>query len=70
MAIKDFLQLKGVDEATLTALLDRAGELKALMRKGNPPRDILAGKTVVNMFFENSTRTICSFEAAGKNLGA
>lgn len=70
MAIKDFLQLKGVDEATLTALLDRAGELKALMRKGNPPQDILAGKTVVNMFFENSTRTRCSFEAAGKNLGA
>lgn len=70
MAKKDFLQLKGVDEATLTALLDRAGEFKSLMRKGNPPRDILAGKTVVNMFFENSTRTRCSFEAAGKNLGA
>lgn len=70
MAIKDFLQLKGVDEATLTALLDRAKEFKALMQRGTPPKDILTGKTVVNMFFENSTRTRCSFEAAGKNLGA
>ena len=33
-------------------------------------RDVLAGMTQINMFFENSTRTQASFELAGKRLGA
>ena len=36
----------------------------------NGPRDVLAGKTLINLFFENSTRTEKSFELAGKRLGA
>jgi len=36
----------------------------------NPDRSILKGKTLINVFFENSTRTEKSFELAGKRLGA
>ena len=36
----------------------------------NPDRSVLRGKTLVNLFFENSTRTEKSFELAGKRLGA
>ena len=36
----------------------------------SPARSILAGKTLVNLFFENSTRTEKSFEIAGRRLGA
>jgi aspartate carbamoyltransferase catalytic subunit len=35
-----------------------------------PHRDLLAGLTVINAFFDNSTRTLLSFEIAGKRLGA
>lgn len=46
-------------------LLDRAEEFL-----DERHRDILAGKIIVNMFFENSTRTRSSFEIAAKRLGA
>jgi len=36
----------------------------------SPDRSVLKGKTLVNLFFENSTRTEKSFEVAGKRLGA
>jgi len=36
----------------------------------SPERNILSGKTLVNLFFENSTRTLKSFEIAGRRLGA
>ena len=36
----------------------------------NPYNNILAKKTLVNLFFENSTRTRCSFSTAAKNMGA
>lgn len=39
-------------------------------RKGNKKSALLRGKTVINLFFENSTRTRTSFELAGKRLGA
>jgi aspartate carbamoyltransferase catalytic subunit len=34
------------------------------------PRDILAGKKIITIFFENSTRTLSSFEMASKRMGA
>lgn len=39
-----------------------------VQKSGN--RDVLRGKTLINLFFENSTRTEKSFELAGKRLGA
>jgi len=52
---------------TLLDLSDRYAEEN---RKGVRHRDVLAGMTQINMFFENSTRTQASFELAGKRLGA
>ena len=54
----------------ITTILDLADSYVALSRRPNKHGDALAGLTQVNMFFENSTRTLASFELAGKRLGA
>lgn len=50
-------------------LLDRAEAMIPISRQ-RKTMDALAGKTQINLFFENSTRTQASFEIAGKRLGA
>ena len=54
----------------ITALLDLADTYVALSRSGNKKTDVLKGRTLINLFFEASTRTQSSFELAGKRLGA
>ena len=51
-------------------LLDEAEQWVALNRQPKKHTDRLAGLTLINAFFENSTRTLLSFEIAGKRLGA
>jgi aspartate carbamoyltransferase catalytic subunit len=51
-------------------LLDEAEQWIALNRRSTKHSDLLAGLTIINAFFENSTRTLLSFEIAGKRLGA
>jgi aspartate carbamoyltransferase catalytic subunit len=51
-------------------LLDQAEQWVALNRQSAKHTDLLAGLTIINAFFENSTRTLLSFEIAGKRLGA
>ncbi len=51
-------------------LLDEAQQWVALNRRPSKHTDALAGLTIINAFFENSTRTLLSFEIAGKRLGA
>jgi len=51
-------------------LLDAAEEWVALNKLASKHADRLAGLTIINAFFENSTRTLLSFEIAGKRLGA
>jgi aspartate carbamoyltransferase catalytic subunit len=51
-------------------LLDEAEQWVALNRGTAKHDDRLAGLTLINAFFENSTRTLLSFEIAGKRLGA
>jgi aspartate carbamoyltransferase catalytic subunit len=51
-------------------LLDEAEQWVALNRQPTKHTDLLAGLTIINAFFENSTRTLLSFEIAGKRLGA
>lgn len=51
-------------------LLDQAEQWVALNRQRSKHCDLLAGLTIINAFFENSTRTLLSFEIAGKRLGA
>lgn len=54
----------------ISALLDLADGFVALNRQTAKTLDLLKGRTLVNLFFENSTRTQSSFELAGKRLGA
>jgi len=51
-------------------LLDEAEQWVKLNRQPQKHSDRLAGLTIINAFFENSTRTLLSFEIAGKRLGA
>jgi len=54
----------------IETILNLAARYAESNRTKNKKNDKLAGKTVVNMFFENSTRTRTSFEIAAKRLGA
>src|SRR5690348_3152933 len=54
----------------LHALLDRAGSMRALLDQPEARLKTLQGRVLVNLFYENSTRTRVSFELAGKKLGA
>jgi len=51
-------------------MLDLAESYVLLNRSGKTQRDLLRGHTLINLFFEDSTRTRTSFELAGKRLGA
>src|ERR671916_801934 len=51
-------------------LLEEAEQWVELNRSTSKHADRLAGMTIINAFFENSTRTLLSFEIAGKRLGA
>ncbi len=52
------------------SILNRAEDYVTLNRQTASAPPILAGRTQINLFFENSTRTQVSFELAGKRLGA
>jgi aspartate carbamoyltransferase catalytic subunit len=65
-----FLAAADLNPPALTALLDLADAFVDLNRSANRKLDLLAGRTVMNLFFENSTRTSSSFEIAAKRLGA
>ena len=54
----------------ITTVLDLADRYVDLNRQDIKQDTALSGLTQINMFFENSTRTLASFEIAGKRLGA
>ena len=56
--------------AEITSLLDLADGYVALNRSAKKKTELLKGRTLINLFFEASTRTQSSFELAGKRLGA
>lgn len=64
------LGIEGWDAPSLSRILDVAETYVQKNRDGDKKSTILRGKTVINLFFENSTRTRTSFELAGKRLGA
>jgi aspartate carbamoyltransferase catalytic subunit len=64
------LAIEGLHKPDITQILDLAESYALLNRSGKTPRDLLRGKTLINLFFEDSTRTRTSFELAGKRLGA
>lgn len=67
---RDFLTMADVSKQQIEYLLKRADFMKENIKNGNKALDILKGKSMVTLFYENSTRTRCSFEDAGKYLGA
>ena len=64
------LGVDGLNPPQVDALLDLAEALIPLSRQPAKRLDLLTGRTVVNLFFENSTRTQASFELAARRLGA
>ncbi len=67
---KHLLAIEGLDPPAIDHLLDLAESYVLLNRSGRTQRDLLRGRTLINLFFEDSTRTRTSFELAGKRLGA
>jgi aspartate carbamoyltransferase catalytic subunit len=68
--IRHLLSAADLDAATATQVLDTAGELAGLAGRSVKKLPTLRGRTVVNLFYEDSTRTRISFEAAAKRLSA
>ena len=65
---RSFLKLLDFTSAEITYLIDLAEDFKRLKRTGTPHR-YLEGKNIVLLFEKTSTRTRCSFEVAGRDLG-
>src|SRR5450432_4849284 len=67
---RHFLSVTDLDPVQVGDLLDLADGFVALNRQAAKKLDLLKGRTLINLFFEASTRTQSSFELAGKRLGA
>jgi aspartate carbamoyltransferase catalytic subunit len=67
---RHLLQIEGMYPPGITEMLDLAESYVLLNRSGQTQRELLRGRTLINLFFEDSTRTRTSFELAGKRLGA
>lgn len=67
---RHFLSVLDLNPVDVAGLLDLAEGFVELNRQTAKKLDLLKGRTLVNLFFENSTRTQSSFELAAKRLGA
>lgn len=68
--MQNLLGIDELDQTQITAILDRADEYSKGLASGDWDRERLKGKLILHLFFENSTRTLTSFEMAAKRLGA
>ena len=66
---RHLLGIEGLTAPEINLLLDRADGYVQRNRGRAPASDLLKGRVVVNLFFENSTRTRTSFELAARRLG-
>ncbi len=66
---RHLLGIEGLTRPDIDLLLDRSERFVAQNRQLDKKVSSLRGRTVINLFFENSTRTRTSFELAGKRLG-
>jgi aspartate carbamoyltransferase catalytic subunit len=67
---RHLLGLEHLSSEEIETVLDYADTLQAATHEGRRKLDLLKGRTVANLFFENSTRTRNSFSLAAKRLGA
>ncbi len=68
--LKHLLSIEGLPRAILTQILDTAESFTGVSEREVKKVPLLRGKTVCNIFFENSTRTRTTFELAAKRLSA
>jgi aspartate carbamoyltransferase catalytic subunit len=68
--VKHLTSIRELSRASAIGLLDNAQQLSQVNEREVKKLPALRGKTVVNLFFENSTRTRISFEVAAKRLSA
>ena len=67
---RDLIAIGKLERHEILYLLAEAEQWVGFNRQPTKHSDALAGLTIINAFFENSTRTLLSFEIAGKRLGA
>lgn len=67
---RHLLAIEGLSAQEISHLLDVADSYVEQNRQADKKKSLLRGRTVINLFFEDSTRTRTSFELAGKRLGA
>ncbi len=67
---RHLLGIEGLSADEIGFLLDLADSYVDVNRQHGSKLDALSGRTVINLFFEGSTRTRTSFELAAKRLGA
>lgn len=67
---KDLLGIRDLSREEILCIFDAADENRRLLDSDVKKKTTLSGKTILNLFYENSTRTRTSFELAGKVLGA
>jgi aspartate carbamoyltransferase catalytic subunit len=70
MTLKRLISIRDLDRTRALNLLDSAEAFHELNLRPIKKAPTLRGKTLLNLFFENSTRTRTSFELAGKRLSA
>lgn len=68
--LRHFLTIEGLPREILTEILDTAESFVSMGEQSVKKVPLLRGKTVMNLFFENSTRTRATFELAAKRLSA
>jgi aspartate carbamoyltransferase catalytic subunit len=65
---RHLIQIEGMAASDIQLILDTAEQYVTRNRAVDKKHKILGGRTLINLFFENSTRTRTSFELAGKRL--
>jgi aspartate carbamoyltransferase catalytic subunit len=70
LSSKDLLGIQGMSPDEISLILDTAATFKDVSERDIKKVPVLRGKTVINLFYEASTRTRTSFELAGKRLSA
>src|SRR3979490_1393332 len=68
--LKHLLTIEGLPRAIVTHILDTAEQFVSVTDREIKKVPLLRGKSVFNLFFENSTRTRTTFEIAAKRLSA
>jgi len=68
--LKHFLSIEGLSKEVLTEILDTAESFSSMSEQKVKKVPLLRGKTIVILFFENSTRTRTTFELAATRLSA